>query len=157
MPDRITRGIQPAIVSAQKDHIEVMSFQWGVGLIRNETLRVTVSDPNQLPTTNEPVEPVRARVTLFKEDGSPIRETIEFTIPRGGFTFVDFQRADLPVPGDSLTGRLQVMAKVILWVRDARVSGLSPVSGEIINDSTGQTQVYGGFSGGVRVASGDVN
>jgi len=157
MPERITLGITPNIVNAQGDHIEILSYSLGIGLVPDQTLRISVLDPNQFQSRQEQSEPVRARVTLFLADGTPIRQSPEFLIPLGGFNFVDFRRTDLPVPGDSITGRVQVLAKIILFVRDPRPTGLSPVSGVIINTTTGQTQVYGGFIGGVRVASADLD
>jgi hypothetical protein len=156
MSVRITQGLSPNTVAAQGDHIEILSYSMGIGLVPDQTLRITVLDPNQLQR-EDVQEPARARITLFLADGSPIRQSPELLIPEGGFNFVDFRRTDLPVPGDSLTGRVQVLAKVMLFVRDPRPTGLSPVSGEIINATTGQTQVYGGFVGGVRVASADLD
>jgi len=157
MPERITQVITPNIVNAQGDHIEILSYSLGIGLVPDQTLRVTVLDPNRRQQRNEPSEPARARVRLFLADGTLIRQSPEFLIPEGGFNFFDFRRADLPVPGEVLTGRVQVLAKIILFVRDVQPTGLSPVSGEIINTTTGQTQVYCGFLGGVRVAAGDID
>jgi hypothetical protein len=143
--------------NAQKDHLEVLSFHWVVGMIPNQTLRVTVCDPNQTPPANERGDPVRARVRLLLADGSLIREIPALTIPPGGFSFVDLHRAELALSGESPTGRVQVRAEVFLFIRGSRDTGALPVSGEIINDSTGQTLVYGGFGGGVRVAGADVD
>src|SRR5262245_30282634 len=139
MPE-ITQVITPTTVAAQGEHIEILSYSLGCGLVPDQTLRVTVLDPNELQPRNEQTEPSRARVRLLLSDGSVIRQSPEFLVPLGGFNFVDFRRADLPVPGDVLTGRVQVLAQVILFVREhQRLSGLSPVSGEIISAITGQT------------------
>ena len=155
--DRITTAITPDAFAAQLDHIEILSYQMGIGLIPNQTLRVTVFDPNQLRPRDEQREPVRARIRLLLADGTLIRQSVDFLIPEGGFSFIDFRRIDLPVSGDSLTGRVQVLAKAFLFVRDPRASDLSLVSAEIIDATTGKTLVYGGFGGGVTVASGDVD
>jgi len=155
--DRTTQVITASTVAAQGDHIEILSYSLGVGLAPDQTFRITVLGPNQRPPRNEQSEPARARVRLFLADGTTISQSPEFLIPEGEFNFVDFRRADLPVPGDSLTGRVQVLAQVILFVRDHNRLALSPVSGEIINAITGQTRVYGGFAGSVRVASGDLD
>lgn len=157
MPSQIARGIT-TVVSAQPAHeLEILSFQWGIGLVRGQTLRITVFDPNRLRATKTGAVLTRARIRLLLADGSVIRESPEFVIPEGGFHFVDFSRADLPVPGDSLTGRVQVLAEGTLVIRNGQGLGSSPFSGELINEITGETQTYGGFFGGARVASGDVD
>jgi len=155
MPSKIARGITTVGAQTHGKEIDVLSWDFGVGLVRGQTLRITVSDPNQLPA-NSQAEPTRARVRLLLPDGRTIRESPEFVIPQGGFHFVDFSRADLPVSGDSLTGRVQVLAQGTLFIRHGQALGSSPVSGEVINEITGETQIHG-FFGPVRVAAVDAN
>ena len=157
MPGRLSQVMTPSIAAAApEDHIELLSYSLGLGLAPDQTLRITVLDPNGRQPRHSS-EPARARVKLFLADGTLILESPEVLIPEGGFTFVDFRRVDLPVPGDSLTGRVQVLAQVILFVRDVHRVQSSPVSGEIISTPTGQTQAYVGFVGGVSVAAGDLD
>lgn len=157
LSDRITTATAPNTFAAQLDHIEILSYQMGCGLIRGQSLRITVFDPNRLQRSSAQGEPARARLKLFLADGTLIRQSAEFLIPEGGFNFVQFQRPDIPVPGDALTGRVQILAKAFLSVRNPLASELSLVSGEVIDATTGKTLVYCGFSGGVTVASGDVD
>jgi hypothetical protein len=157
LSDRITTAITPNTFAAQLDHIEVLSYQMGIGLIPGQSLRITVFDPNRLQPSNTPGEPARARVKLFLADGTLIRQSPAFLIPEGGFNFVEFQRPDIPLPGDALTGRVQILAKAFLSVRNPGASDLSLVSAEVIDATTGKTLVYSGFSGGVTVGSGDVD
>jgi hypothetical protein len=119
------------------------------GLVPDEMARITVANVPDNPVADGPIS---AQLTLFNAEGTEIYKSPEVVIPVGQFRWMDVKREQLSDRGDSLTGRLQVLGKVILWVRDVTVNPLpvaDPIgSFEVIKTSTGATTL--GRSIGLR-------
>ena len=127
-------------------HISIMNF----GLVRGEVARITVVNENS-PEISGPGEPISGHVKVFDSAGNQIYQSPEVDIPAGSFRSIEVDREQLSLPGDLVTGRVQVLGKMILFVREhlrrADLASTTPfvggrhVSLEIINKSTGQTTV----------------
>ena len=111
--------------------IELQSFS--LGLVHGQKARITVSNDDS---------PWAIQVTLsvWDSNGNPLAQR-EVVIPPDGFRSMDVDRDDISLPGESPTGRLQMLVDVSLFVRDARPSGFSPATAELIDNSTGKTTV----------------
>lgn len=120
-------------------------------LVLGETARITVVNDDD-PDDPGGSEPISAQLKLFDAEGAEIYRSPAFVIPPGRFSYIDIDRGQLSPPGDSGTGRLQVLGKLILSVPESRLpppDGTSNtiafsealVSLEIFDASTGATRV----------------
>lgn len=135
-------AIAPA-AAAHSSNGTVTVFDGGVviiGLARGQTVRFTVLNQNGPQSGDR--EHGRVRVRLFDANGNVISQSAELVIPFGEFRSIDFNRDGISLPGEALTGRLQVRAETEVrspkFVQvDGRVS--FPASVEIVDNSTGAT------------------
>src|SRR5262249_24065675 len=128
-------------------HISIMNF----GLIPGEMARITIVNETG-PETSGPGEPISGHVKIFDSAGNQIYHSPEVDIPAGSFRAIDVDREQLSLPGDSVTGRVQVLGQMILFVREHQrfpeLGSTTPfvggrhVSLEIIKKSTGETTVF---------------
>ncbi|HKQ72973.1 MAG TPA: hypothetical protein VJ810_04540 [Blastocatellia bacterium] len=93
--------------------------------------------------------PVRARVKFFDGSGNPIAQSDELVIPQGEIRSADLNRDALSLPGEPGTGRLPARGTWTLIVQDAstnnaREGGRIAASFELIDNSTGKTEVLSG-------------
>jgi hypothetical protein len=113
-----------------------------------QTVRVTQA--NLIPSQGQEQHPVEifARVRLCDTHGAVIAESAEVRIPKEKFHSFNFNRDDLHVAGEPGTGRLQMCVSIevrsaggVLLIRDGKALGLLPSSSEIVDNSTGMTNV----------------
>jgi hypothetical protein len=120
---------------------QIALFSPPIGFIPGQTLRFSVRNPNA-PARGS--EPARVQVRLYDAQGNVLAQSEEKAVPAGQFRSFDFNRDDLRLAGEPATGRLQVRAGVGALVS---VGGSStwfdhaPVSMELIENSTGKTEV----------------
>jgi len=113
--------------------IELQSFS--LGLVHGQKARITVSNDD-----DDAARAIQVTLRISDSNGNQLAQR-EVVIPPGGFRSMDVDRDDISLPGESPTGRLQMLVDVSLFVRDARPSGFSPATAELIDNSTGQTTV----------------
>lgn len=93
---------------------EVHSFDLAtIGFVPGQTLRVTASNENAPNQPGTRSGPVRAQLKLLDPDGNQIHQSLEVVIPEGEFGFIDVDRGDISLSGES-TGRLQVRPTILL-------------------------------------------
>jgi hypothetical protein len=132
-----------------------------VGLARGQTLRVTVPDSIQANqdgraatrgTARSDVQ--RSRVSLvvvtFNGQTTTVAQTDEIEIPAGGSHSFDFKRDDINLPGEPVTGRLELRIEVrSLWRSGGRAqikesgAGLFLPIFEVVDNADGKTTVHG--------------
>jgi len=125
------------------------------GIASGQTVRFTTFIPKDPSTTEQMRQGSSVQVTLFDASGAQIAQSDEILIPPGEFRSIDFNRDALP-----LLGRVQIRARIrhrFFSIVD-RTQLNATTSIELLDTATGHTTVfYGGYTGGVSVASGDVN
>jgi prepilin-type processing-associated H-X9-DG protein len=124
-----------------------------IGMVPGQTLRVTLlNPPSEAQAQSTEID---AQVKVFDGSGRLIEQGVESLIPPGEFRSFDFDRSALPVAGEPGTDRAQVRLKPFFNFRSGRLSRVL-VSYELVDNSTGQTQVLSGdqclvfFLGGIR-------
>ena len=122
------------------------------GIASGQTVRFTTFIPNDPATTDQTRQVTFVQVMLFDGSGAPIAQSDEIAVPSGEFRSTDF---NLP-----LTGRVQIRARV--RVRFFSIIDRTPLNAttsiELLDTATGRTTfAFPGYTGGVWVASGDVN
>ena len=122
---------------AESEKIELESFSWG--MVPGQRIRITAVNQNRQDGSSVGSDPLAWRVSALDADGNQVFQSREIITPVGGFRYIDVETGDIPVPSESLTGRKQVLWKVILFAQN---TGLDPfsLSAELI-DSTGTTTV----------------
>jgi hypothetical protein len=123
----------PARAQIDEGPTETIKFIYGIAPGQKARITVVNKDDSE--------QPIRAELKVFDVEGNQIaqRETI---VPPNAFSYMEVDRDEISLRGDP-TGRLEMLAKVTLFVRGhARLSGLSTVSGEIINKVTGQDSIW---------------
>jgi hypothetical protein len=131
-------------------------FSQGVltGFVPGQTLRVTLFNPPSLESeTGTETQPrANGHIKIFDRSGIVIAQSDELAIPPGESRSFDFNRDDLASPGEPGTNRHQVRVKPFFEF------GSEPgvlVSFEIVDNSTGKTEVLSGhqclvfFLGGI--------
>jgi hypothetical protein len=111
--------------------IELQSFS--LGLVHGQKARITVSN-------DDSARAIQVTLRIWDSNGNQLAQR-EVVIPPDGFRSMDVDRDDISLPGESPTGRLQMLVDVSLFLRDARPSGFSPATAELIDNSTGKTTV----------------
>jgi hypothetical protein len=111
--------------------IELQSFSWGV--VHGQKARITVSN-------DDSPRAIQVTLRIWDSNRNQLAQR-EVVIPPGGFRSMDVDRDDISLPGESPTGRLQILVEVNLFVRDPRPSGFSRAGAELIDNSTGKTTV----------------
>jgi hypothetical protein len=111
--------------------IELQSFS--LGLVHGQKARITVSN-------DDSARAIQVTLRIWDSNGNQLAQR-EVVIPPDGFRSMDVDRDDISLPGESPTGRLQMLVDVSLFVRDARPSSFSPATAELIDNSTGETTV----------------
>jgi hypothetical protein len=115
-----------------------------VGLAYGESLRISVLNPLPSAAPGEDGRKYKMlfAVLLFAADGRVIARSDEVTLDPGKLHSFDFSRAALPLTGEPGTGRVQTRAQVryrpFQLLDRTRAIG-SPISLELIDNSTGQT------------------
>jgi hypothetical protein len=82
-----------------------------VGVAPGQALRVSAFNPAAGESTRQPRAPFRMQVNLYGPDGAVAATSREVEIPEGQFGWVTFERGDIPLAGDAITGRVQVRGK----------------------------------------------
>jgi hypothetical protein len=100
-----------------------------VGLTLAQSLRFTLFNPDG--------SPVRAQARLYDARGAVIAASGEASIPASQFHSFDFKRGDIPLAGETGTGRLQLRAVCTVTVPgpSKKIGGLA-ASIEVIEDGT---------------------
>ena len=117
-----------------------------VGLTDGQTLRVNAVNPgNPADPRPESARLVRARVSLYDSNGTLLARSTEATIAPRQFHSFDFDRADIPEPGEQVGRRLEVLVHLeaavtdlFTFTQDPRSTGLLLPSFELIG-GTGKT------------------
>jgi len=126
------------------------------GIARGQTARFTTNPGS----TDQTRQVSLVKVMLLDASGAPIAQSDEIAIPPGECRSIDFNRDALPLVGETGTGRVQLRAQVryrFFSIID-RSQLNATTSLELFDNTTGRTSVvFPGFSGGVNVASSDVN
>jgi hypothetical protein len=103
--------------AGQDTHIDLYKNIWiNPGLARGQTLRYTWANLNDPDPQEQEIEPMRIRVRLLAADRSVIALTEAAAVGAGQFQSFDFNRDEIGLPGEPLTGRLQT-------IMEATVSG----------------------------------
>ena len=126
-----------------------------MGIVRGQTLRVTVFNPPSFET-EAGLEPERTsangHIKIFDGNGAVIAQSNQAVIEQGAFRSFDFNRNDLPESSGS--NRLQVRISPFFAFQSQRLPPLL-ASFEIVDNNTGRTEVLSGnqclvfFLGGV--------
>jgi prepilin-type processing-associated H-X9-DG protein len=132
-----------------------------IGFVRGQKLRVTLSNPQPFrPEAGSDAgseaqhNPVSAHVKVFDGSGNLIAQSPELVIPSGELGFFDFNHDALSSPSEPGTNRKQVRIKPFFNFSSQRLSRV-PASFELIDNSTGKTEVLEGheclvfFLGGI--------
>jgi hypothetical protein len=126
-----------------------------MGIVPGQTLRVTIFNPPSFDSEagSEPQRTsVNGHVKIFDGSGSVIAQSEQAVIPQGAFRSFDFDRDSLPA-GTGI-GRQQLRIRPFFDFQSERLPPLL-VSIEIVDNSTGKTQVLSGpqclvfFLGGI--------
>src|SRR6185295_10945468 len=88
------------IISAGNDYL--------IGIVPEQTLRITVFNPNQAGSRNKHREPQLARLLVTQADGTHIADSGVLSVTPGEFRSFNFNRSAFSQPGEPGTGRLQV-------------------------------------------------
>jgi hypothetical protein len=122
------------------------------GIASGQTVRFTTFNPNDPASTDQTRQVSFFQVMLLGASGAPIAQSDEIAVPSGEFRSIDF---NLP-----LTGRGQIRAQVryrAFFIID-RTQFNATTSIELLDTATGRTTLsFPGYTGGVTVASADVN
>ena len=121
----------PTRARQSSGEIELQSFS--LGLVHGQRARITVSN-------DDSARAIQVTLRIWDSNGNQLAQR-EVVIPPSGFRSMDVDRDDISLPGESPTGRLQMLVDVSLFVRDARPSGFSAATAELIDNSTGKTTV----------------
>jgi len=99
------------------------------GLANGQTLRLTI-----LNLASSLSSEIQGRISVTDQNGTLIAQSNEVTIESSEFHSFDFNRVDIPLRGESGTGRLQVA-----WVVETGVNAEVPlaVSIEVIESASG--------------------
>ena len=122
---------------------EVRVFRGTVlaGFIPGESLRFSIA--NLRPEKGG--GPIRAQVRLFDAQGNVLKSSAEVEVLPGQFHTVRFDRADLPLTGEEVTGRVQVRGEIILKVaaspEQIRPEEF-PIVIELVNNAKGDTNIH---------------
>jgi hypothetical protein len=141
------------VAAAQATHVDLYQNIWlNPGLARGQTLRYTWANLSNPDAQKREINPLLIRVRLLAADRSVLAEQEAPAVAAGQFQSFDFNRDEINLPGESLTGRLQTIV-------EATVSGRFKYSGivlkpgiletfedsvEVLDNSTGQTSVHSG-------------
>ena len=119
-----------------------------IGFIPGQRLSLSVFNPPE-----EGGAPVRAQAYIYDATGRLIQRTAEVELrPDQSYTFA-FNREDLPLAGEEVTGRLQVRAVVQIAFMDGSVRTIKlPVWVELVNNRTGATVGGSYCTGYVKVS-----
>jgi len=122
-------------------------FMHGVlmGIVPGQTLRVTIFNPPSFESgkgspSKQPF--ANGHVKVFDGSGNPIKQSDDVVIQPGEFRSFDFDR-DALGSGEPGTNRKQVRAQPFFEFSSERLSHLL-ASFEIVNNSTGKTEVLSG-------------
>ena len=115
-----------------------------IGLARGQTLRVTVHNSAQSGAQRSRVT---AMVVTFDRPVDPVLQTDEVEIPAGGSHSFDLKRDNINLPGEPVTGRLQlwiVVRSVLPNTTQVKVDeNLVLPTFEVMNTYTGVTTGQG--------------
>lgn len=109
-----------------------------VGFVASQTLRFTAFNPDELEPPDAQPGPARAHVKVFDARGNLIIQSAEVLIPAGEFRSIDVHREDIPLTGESGTGRLEVLAQLLIAKQQARRANFL-ASLELVDNSSGKT------------------
>ena len=108
-----------------------------IGITPGQLLRFSLLNPND-PSRAGRRESILASVRLFDADGVQIAQSPVVAIPAGEFRSFDFNRDDLSVAGEPITGRLQSKGSWSLIIQDAASDdGELPASVEVVDRGSG--------------------
>lgn len=150
------RGSSGAIAT-QDTHIDLYKNIWiNPGLARGQTLRYTWTNLNDPNPRNRKLEPSRIRVKLLARDKSLIAQSEAAAVDVGQFQSFDFNRDEINLPGEDLTGRLQTILEATV-IGQSKYNDIVLKRGiletfddavEIVDNAGGRTTV--GSGGGVN-------
>ena len=96
--------------AARDTHIDLYKNIWiNPGLARGQTLRYTWANLDDPDPRNRILEPSSIRVRLLASDGSVIAQTVAAAVGPNQFQSFDFNRDEINLPGENITGRLQTI------------------------------------------------
>jgi hypothetical protein len=117
-----------------------------MGIVPGQTLRVTIFNPPSLESgkgseSNPPS--ASGHVKIFDNSGSLLKQSDDVVIQSGEFRSFDFDRDALASPGEPSTNRKQVRVQPFFEFSPGRLRRVL-ASFEIVNNSTGKTEVLSG-------------
>jgi hypothetical protein len=153
VPSQVRAYPVAAVTGApQATHIDLYKNIWiNPGLARGQTLRYTWANQNNPDPAEREIEPLRIRVRLLSPDRSVIAQTEAPAVGVGEFQYFDFNRDEISLPGEVLTGRLQTLL-------EATVSGVKYrhliLKNGIVETFDDTIEVFDNFVGGTTVGYG---
>lgn len=122
-----------------------------IGFMPGEKFRYSFFYPKE-----EGDQPVSVTTYVYDSYGNLLKQTDPVVLRPGDSQFVDIYREDLPVPGDVMTGRLQVREDVRVALMDGSVRPVKlSISREVVNNRTGSSSSGGDYYTGTVSVSGD--
>jgi hypothetical protein len=123
--------------NAQTDQKYFELLSYSLGFAPGETARISVTLRRQ---ANPELPPINARIQLLDTEGRVIAQSDEIKVEPGQIRFWDAHRNQIPVSGETRTGRLQVRARMVVTTSATNFDpeSLMPTI-EITDDITGRT------------------
>jgi hypothetical protein len=118
-----------------------------LGIVPGQTLRISVLNPLAPAPPGEDGRKYKmlVAVTILDARGQAIAHSDEITLNPGEFHSFDFKRTDLPLTGESGTGRLQVRSEIrrrfFPGIASRIPQGEFPGAVELIDSSSGKTML----------------
>jgi hypothetical protein len=139
--------------TADAQHVRVFDGVTFASVVPGQMLRFSIFN------LNGPEQgPVRVQVRLYDGQGNILVHTPQVELPPRESRSFEFDREDLPTPGDPRTGSAFSVASIQVLLGDgsARSSpGQFPASMELVDKRTGGTVLVSSISYGVRVGAVD--
>jgi hypothetical protein len=133
------------LVAAQRSKLNAP-----IGFMPGQKFRYSFFYPKE-----EGDQPVSVTAYVYDSYGNLLKQTDPVVLRPGDFHALNIYRDDLPVPGEQMTGRLQVREGIQAALMDGSVRPVKlVVSMEVVNNRTGSTSGGDYYTGTVSV-SGD--
>jgi hypothetical protein len=136
----------PQAAAAGGHELEEVGFVFHTiswGMVRGQTARFTIVNPNTPDTRNPSNGQARCLVALYDGFNNVIAQSEEVTIPPGEFRSVDFNRDTIGLAGEPGTGRVQTRGVINVFVHQVSRTTTNagfPTSLEVMDNGTAETK-----------------